>query len=377
MLDVHDRFMRDLEAAGRLDRTIEALPDTDVIAERRQAGHGLTQPELAVVLAYSKITLYASLLDSDLPEDPALEGELASTSRRRCPSASATRSPAPAEAGDHRHAGGQRPRRPRGDDVHVPPARGHGRVARRHRARLAWSRATCSTCARCGRRSRRSTAPSPPTRRRDAACRAADGRTRDALAAAHAAAAAGHRRRGRRASPTGARRAPSCCRACSSSPSRRRGASASAGSPTRACRRRSPAASPRRARCSPRSTSSRSRARPSAAVEEVAALHFQLGGGCTCTGCATRSRCCRATPAGRRWRAPRCATTSSRLHADLTRDVLRYGVARRLVRGQPGRGRARAGDPGRDPRGRCLRPHDAAGRAARGAQPDRCRAGRT
>jgi glutamate dehydrogenase len=29
-----------------------------------------------VVLAYSKITLYASLLDSDLPDDPALEGEL-------------------------------------------------------------------------------------------------------------------------------------------------------------------------------------------------------------------------------------------------------------------------------------------------------------
>ena len=77
MLDVHDRFMRDLESSGRLDRAIEALPDADVIAERRQAGLGLTQPELAVVLAYSKITLYASLLDSDLPEDPALEGELA------------------------------------------------------------------------------------------------------------------------------------------------------------------------------------------------------------------------------------------------------------------------------------------------------------
>ena len=77
MLDVHDRFMRDLEASGRLDRTIEMLPDADVIAERRQAGQGLTQPELAVLLAYSKITLYASLLDSDLPDDPALEGELA------------------------------------------------------------------------------------------------------------------------------------------------------------------------------------------------------------------------------------------------------------------------------------------------------------
>ena len=76
MLDVHDRLMRDLEAHGRLDRQLEALPDGEVIAERRQAGLGLTQPELAVLLAYAKITLYAALLDSDLPEDAALEDEL-------------------------------------------------------------------------------------------------------------------------------------------------------------------------------------------------------------------------------------------------------------------------------------------------------------
>ncbi len=76
MLDVHDRLMRDLEAAGRLDRALEALPDVETVAERRTAGLGLTQPELAVVLAYSKITLYAALLESDLPEDPALDGEL-------------------------------------------------------------------------------------------------------------------------------------------------------------------------------------------------------------------------------------------------------------------------------------------------------------
>jgi glutamate dehydrogenase len=76
MLDVHDRLMRDLEAAGRLDRPLEALPDAETIADRRTAGLGLTQPELAVILAYSKITLYAALLESDLPEDPALDAEL-------------------------------------------------------------------------------------------------------------------------------------------------------------------------------------------------------------------------------------------------------------------------------------------------------------
>ena len=76
MLDVHDRFMRELESAGRLDRALEALPDTETVADRRTANQGLTQPELAVILAYSKITLYAALLDSDLPEDPALGAEL-------------------------------------------------------------------------------------------------------------------------------------------------------------------------------------------------------------------------------------------------------------------------------------------------------------
>jgi glutamate dehydrogenase len=77
MLDVHDRVMRYFEHAGRLDRALEALPDAEMIADRRTAGQGLTQPELAVILAYSKITLYAALLDSDLPEDAALADELA------------------------------------------------------------------------------------------------------------------------------------------------------------------------------------------------------------------------------------------------------------------------------------------------------------
>ncbi|HKH17897.1 MAG TPA: NAD-glutamate dehydrogenase [Solirubrobacteraceae bacterium] len=77
MLDVHDRVMRSFEQTGRLDRALEALPDAETIAERRTAGQGLAQPELAVILAYSKITLYAALLDSDVPEDAALAAELA------------------------------------------------------------------------------------------------------------------------------------------------------------------------------------------------------------------------------------------------------------------------------------------------------------
>ena len=77
MLHVHDRFMRSLEQAGRLDREIEFLPDHEAIAERSAARVGLAQPELAVLIAYSKVTLYADLLESDLPEDAHLSEDLA------------------------------------------------------------------------------------------------------------------------------------------------------------------------------------------------------------------------------------------------------------------------------------------------------------
>jgi glutamate dehydrogenase len=76
MLHVHDRFMRSLEGPGRLDRAIEFLPDVEALAERATARLGLTQPELAVLLAYSKVMLYDALLGSDLPEDPALDVDL-------------------------------------------------------------------------------------------------------------------------------------------------------------------------------------------------------------------------------------------------------------------------------------------------------------
>jgi glutamate dehydrogenase len=76
MLDVHSRLIRSLEHTGRLERAIEFLPDDEEIAARRLGEKGLTRPELAVVLAYSKIAMHAAVLDSDLPEDPYLSGEL-------------------------------------------------------------------------------------------------------------------------------------------------------------------------------------------------------------------------------------------------------------------------------------------------------------
>jgi glutamate dehydrogenase len=76
MVDVHMRFLDALEHSRKLDRELEALPTSEQLAERNREDSGMTRPELAVALAYSKIDMYAELLDSDLPEDPHLSAEL-------------------------------------------------------------------------------------------------------------------------------------------------------------------------------------------------------------------------------------------------------------------------------------------------------------
>jgi len=76
MEGVHARFMRALETAGDLDRTVERLPSDEQLAERHNAGLGLTAPELAVLMAYAKISLEEELLASDLPDDPDFVPEL-------------------------------------------------------------------------------------------------------------------------------------------------------------------------------------------------------------------------------------------------------------------------------------------------------------
>jgi glutamate dehydrogenase len=76
MVDIHARYIAALEHAGSLNRELEFLPSDEALAERRSEGIGLTAPEFAILLSYSKITLYKGLLSSDLPEDPYLSDEL-------------------------------------------------------------------------------------------------------------------------------------------------------------------------------------------------------------------------------------------------------------------------------------------------------------
>ncbi len=75
-LAFQQRMMQALELRGELDRGVEFLPSDGELQERRARGENLTRPELAVLLAYAKLSLYAELLGSDVPDDAYLADEL-------------------------------------------------------------------------------------------------------------------------------------------------------------------------------------------------------------------------------------------------------------------------------------------------------------
>ncbi len=72
-LDEFRDMMVELEAAGLLDRTLEALPDREALRARRATMLGLTRPELAVLLAYAKMHTTRLLGGDAVCEDPYLE----------------------------------------------------------------------------------------------------------------------------------------------------------------------------------------------------------------------------------------------------------------------------------------------------------------
>jgi glutamate dehydrogenase len=76
MLHAQQRFIRHLVREGHLDRALEFLPTDRQIRERLASGHGLTGPETAVLMAYTKITVSDELLHTSLPDDPYLRGLL-------------------------------------------------------------------------------------------------------------------------------------------------------------------------------------------------------------------------------------------------------------------------------------------------------------
>ncbi len=72
----HRELIEQLERRGLLDRAVEFLPGDTALDARAATGKALARPELAVILAYAKLTLYADLLEGKSIDDRYLAGEL-------------------------------------------------------------------------------------------------------------------------------------------------------------------------------------------------------------------------------------------------------------------------------------------------------------
>jgi glutamate dehydrogenase len=92
-IDANARFIRALEARGKLDRAVEYLPGDADIQKLENDKKGLTRPELAVLMAYAKLDLDAEILDSALPDDPAFAATLAAYFPRQASDAFAAELP--------------------------------------------------------------------------------------------------------------------------------------------------------------------------------------------------------------------------------------------------------------------------------------------
>lgn len=70
------RFISHLEQGGKLNRTLEHIPDDETLAERKSSGLGLSRPELSVLISYSKADLKDTLVRERVADDPYLTREL-------------------------------------------------------------------------------------------------------------------------------------------------------------------------------------------------------------------------------------------------------------------------------------------------------------
>ncbi|MEM8883418.1 MAG: NAD-glutamate dehydrogenase [Planctomycetota bacterium] len=77
LVDRLARFMRELEKSGRLDRSLEFLPDDETLRERVKESRGFARPEIAILVSYAKIDLFDELLESSLPDDTGMLEDLA------------------------------------------------------------------------------------------------------------------------------------------------------------------------------------------------------------------------------------------------------------------------------------------------------------
>lgn len=77
-IGLHANLIKDLEVSGLFNRQVENIPDDKKIMERKAASEGLTRPEIAILLEYSKIYLKHEILKTKLPEDTYINTIVAS-----------------------------------------------------------------------------------------------------------------------------------------------------------------------------------------------------------------------------------------------------------------------------------------------------------
>lgn len=77
-VELHMRYINELERTGKIDRNLEFLPDDKMFAERKLLGKGLVPPSIAVLLCYSKTILKEQILATNVPEDAYLKTFLVS-----------------------------------------------------------------------------------------------------------------------------------------------------------------------------------------------------------------------------------------------------------------------------------------------------------
>jgi glutamate dehydrogenase len=72
-IELHSRYINELERNGKIDRALEFLPTEKALMDYKLMDHGLSSPSICVLLCYSKIALKEAILASDVPEDPYLK----------------------------------------------------------------------------------------------------------------------------------------------------------------------------------------------------------------------------------------------------------------------------------------------------------------
>jgi glutamate dehydrogenase len=70
--------IQSLESTGKLNRALEFLPDDETLSERKSQNMGLSQPELSILIAYTKADMKEALMHTDLGDSIYLEKYLES-----------------------------------------------------------------------------------------------------------------------------------------------------------------------------------------------------------------------------------------------------------------------------------------------------------